>query len=111
MTATRVGFTFNKYAPLHAGHQLVIETALAEMDHLIVMIYDCPDVTPVPLPVRANWIRRLPPQVKIVEAWDGPMEVGNTPAITQMHDAYLQRRFRNRPRAGTSAWCPMGWSR
>ncbi len=38
----RVGLTLGKYAPLHQGHQMVIETALAEMDHVIVVIYDCP---------------------------------------------------------------------
>ena len=34
----RIGFTLGKYAPLHAGHQLVIDTALTEMDEVIVMI-------------------------------------------------------------------------
>ncbi len=48
--AQRVGLTLGKYAPLHQGHQLVIETALAEMDRLIVIIYDCPEITPIALP-------------------------------------------------------------
>jgi len=86
----RVGLTLGKYAPLHHGHQMVIETALAEMDHVIVVIYDCPDVTPIPLPVRANWIRRLYPQVELYEAWDGPLQVGNTPDIKRMHEKYIR---------------------
>ena len=49
------GLTLGKFAPLHKGHQLVIETALAEVDELTVVIYDSPEVTPVPLSVRANW--------------------------------------------------------
>ena len=31
------GLTLGKYAPLHRGHQLVIETALAEMDETLVL--------------------------------------------------------------------------
>ena len=92
----KVGFTLGKFAPLHRGHQAVIETSLAEMDHTIVMIYDVPNVTKVPLPVRAAWIRELYPSVEIMEAWDGPVEVGYTPEITRRHDEYLQCRLRHR---------------
>ncbi|MFO1066112.1 MAG: AAA family ATPase [Pirellulales bacterium] len=92
----KIGLTLGKFAPLHRGHQLVIETALAEMDHVIVMIYDVPDVTPVPLPVRAAWIRKLYPQVTVVEAWDGPLEVSHDPRITALHDEYICRRMSGR---------------
>jgi cytidyltransferase-like protein len=85
----RIGLTLGKYAPLHQGHQLVIETALSEMDHVIVIIYNCPETTPIALPIRASWIRRLYPSVELVEAWDGPLEVGDTPAIRQLHERYV----------------------
>ena len=87
----KIGMTLGKYAPLHRGHQLVIETALAEMDEVVIVIYDCPEITSVPLPVRAGWLRRLYPQAQVVEAWDGSNEVGNTPEIKRMHEAYLLR--------------------
>lgn len=67
----KIGLTLGKFAPLHKGHQLLIETALREMDEVIVVIYDTP-VTPIPLQVRAGWIRRLYPTVTVIEAWDGP---------------------------------------
>jgi hypothetical protein len=35
-SALKRGLTLGKYAPLHRGHQLVIETALAEMDETLV---------------------------------------------------------------------------
>jgi HTH-type transcriptional regulator, transcriptional repressor of NAD biosynthesis genes len=87
------GLTLGKFAPLHKGHQLVIETALAECDALTVVIYDSPEVTSVPLTVRANWIRRLYPQVRVVEAWDGPKEVGDTPEIKRINEDYIIERL------------------
>lgn len=95
MNSTRTrGLTLGKYAPLHRGHQLVIETALAEMDELVVIIYDSPEVTPVPLSVRAGWLRRLYPAVRVVEAWDGPSEVGDTPEIKRRHEDYVIERLK-----------------
>jgi HTH-type transcriptional regulator, transcriptional repressor of NAD biosynthesis genes len=88
MTKTR-GLTLGKFAPLHQGHQLVIETALSEMDEVVAIIYDCPDTTPVPLPLRAAWIRELYPAVQVVEAWDGPLEVGHTEEIKRKHEDYV----------------------
>ncbi|PKL48832.1 MAG: cytidyltransferase [Candidatus Riflebacteria bacterium HGW-Riflebacteria-2] len=92
----KIGMTLGKYSPLHKGHQLVIETALREMDKLYVMIYPSPEPDSIPLPVRAKWIRELYPQVNLMEAWDGPTEVGYTLEITQMHDAYILSRFRDK---------------
>ena len=92
----RIGFTLGKYAPLHAGHQLVIDTALAEMDEVIVMIYDAPETTSIPLPIRTQWIRDLYPTVEIVAAWDGPTETGYTPEIIAMHDAYILQKVGSR---------------
>lgn len=83
------GLVLGKFAPLHKGHQLLIDTARLENDRVIVMIYAAPEVTTTPLPVRARWIRILYPDVDVREAWDGPMEVGNTPEIRKMHEDYL----------------------
>ncbi len=83
------GLTLGKYAPFHRGHQLVVETALAEMDELVVVVYDAPETTAVPLDIRAGWIRQLYPGVSVVEAWDGPTDVGDTPEIRRMHETYI----------------------
>ncbi|MFP4975261.1 AAA family ATPase [Paenibacillus sp. CN-4] len=66
-----LGLTLGKFAPLHKGHQFMIETALQEVDELIVVIYETA-VTPIPLHIRAGWIRKLYPMVRVIEAWDGP---------------------------------------
>ncbi|MCM3702361.1 AAA family ATPase [Paenibacillus macerans] len=66
-----LGLTLGKFAPLHKGHQFMFETALQEVDELIVVIYET-DVMPVPLHIRAGWIRKLYPAIRVIEAWDGP---------------------------------------
>lgn len=85
------GLTLGKYAPLHRGHQHVIETALGEVDELIVLVYDAPSVTTVPLPVRAGWVRRLYPAARVIEVWDGPEEVGDDPDLMHRHEECVQR--------------------
>jgi NadR type nicotinamide-nucleotide adenylyltransferase len=85
----RIGLTLGKFAPLHKGHQYLIGRALAETDHLIVIVYDSPEITTIPLPVRAGWIRKRYPSVEVLEAWDGPTIVGDTPEIRKIHEDYL----------------------
>lgn len=86
----RTGLVLGKFAPLHRGHQLLIETACQENERVVVIIYDSPEVTSIPLPVRRSWIETLYPAVHLIEAWDGPNEVGDRPEITRMHDDYLR---------------------
>lgn len=65
------GLTLGKFAPFHKGHQYLIDTALNEVDKLIVVIYDT-DAMNIPLGVRAGWIRTLYPDVLVIEARGGP---------------------------------------
>ena len=83
-----------KFAPLHKGHQYLIEAALKEMSEVMVMIYDCPETIDIPLQVRANWIRRLYPRVKVVEAWDGPTETGHDPRIMKLNEDYILKTIK-----------------
>lgn len=93
MPSTR-GLTLGKFAPLHRGHQRLIETALAEVDELAVIVYDCPETTAIPLSVRAGWLRALYPAAQVIEAWDGPTEVGDTPEIRRAHERYIVERLK-----------------
>lgn len=94
MMAKKRGLTLGKFAPLHKGHQWVIETALSEMDEVMAIIYDCPETTAVPLAIRSNWIKKIYPSVRVIEAWDGPMEVGDTPEIKKKHEDYIINRLK-----------------
>lgn len=71
---------------------MLIETALAEVDELIVMVY-ATDVIDVPLQVRAGWIRDLYPKVRIIEAWDGPEGYGKTPEICREQESYILKKL------------------
>lgn len=90
------GLVLGKFAPLHRGHQLLIETALAENQRVLVMIYDAPEVTPVPLAARARWIAELYPRVELIEAWNGPQEVGSDPGLQRRHERYILEQLAGR---------------
>jgi len=86
----KIGLTLGKFAPLHKGHQYLIETALKEVEELILVIYNSDNICPIPLNIRANWIRKLYPKVKIIEAWDGPDDMGDTPEIKSIQETYIK---------------------
>ncbi|OGF48128.1 MAG: cytidyltransferase [Candidatus Firestonebacteria bacterium RIFOXYA2_FULL_40_8] len=92
----KTGLTLGKYAPLHKGHQYIIETALKEVNTLIILVYDCPETIDVPLKVRADWIRKLYPKAEVIEARGGPMEVGDTPEIKKKNEDYILKILNGR---------------
>lgn len=84
----KIGFTIGKFAPLHKGHQYMIELMLKEMDEVIVVVYDT-DCFKVPVEIRANWIKRLYPSVKIILAYDSPKQYGLDLKSVQIQMRYL----------------------
>src|SRR6476469_2163477 len=60
------GLVVGKFMPFHRGHQLLIESALAQVDELTIVVYDSTpegDYTPMPIQKRIKWIADLYPQV------------------------------------------------
>jgi HTH-type transcriptional repressor of NAD biosynthesis genes len=90
------GLVLGKFAPLHRGHQFLIETALSENDQVVAIIYNATEVTSISLETRANWIRKLYPTIEVLEAWDGPTVVGDTPEIKQLHEEYIRKVLNGR---------------
>ncbi|HMU65604.1 MAG TPA: AAA family ATPase [Cellvibrionaceae bacterium] len=82
------GLTLGKYAPFHKGHQFVFDTALAEVDELVVLIY-ATDVIDIPLSVRSRWIRQLYPNVSVIECWDGPKGYSTERAYEIAEENYI----------------------
>lgn len=85
----KVGLTLGKFAPLHKGHQYLIETALAQVDQLIVLIYECDELPCVTLETRAQWLRDLYPQVAVLVGYNSPQATGYTPEIMRLQENYI----------------------
>lgn len=72
MSLIKRGLVLGQYAPLQYGHQFILETALAAVDELIVVVYDARPPAEIPLAVRADWLRSLYPAAQIREAFRSP---------------------------------------
>lgn len=63
--------------PLHRGHQLLIESALAQVDDLSIVVYDSKpegNYPAMPVEKRVQWIAKLYPQVENIIARKDPLE-------------------------------------
>ena len=84
----KIGFTIGKFSPLHKGHQYLIETALSEMDKLVVVVYDT-DNTTISTEKRANWVKKLYPNVEIRIAHNPPSQYGLDDKSVKIQMDYL----------------------
>lgn len=92
----KVGFTIGKFAPLHKGHQFLIETALKEMDEVYVVIYDT-DIINISVKQRAQWIKKLYPKVKIIYAYNSPKKYGLDKESVKIQMDYLSNLIKGIP--------------
>ncbi len=90
----KVGFTIGKFAPFHKGHQYLIETALNEMDKMIVVVYDT-DLIDIETEKRAEWIKKLYPNVEIKFAHNPPMQYGLDEESVKIQMEYLTKIMEN----------------
>ena len=88
MKNKNIGFTIGKFAPLHKGHQLVLETALKEMDEVYCVVYDT-DIIDIDVKQRAEWIKKLYPKVHILYAYDSPKQYGLDEKSVNIQMKYL----------------------
>lgn len=85
----KIGFTIGKFAPLHKGHQYLIEKALKEMDKFYVIIYET-TVTKVPIETRASWIKKIYPTVHLIYAKNPPIQYGLDEKSVKIQIDYLK---------------------
>lgn len=88
MNDLKIGFTIGKFAPFHKGHQLLIETALKEMDQLYVVVYET-NLIDISAEKRANWIKKIYPQVEILIAKNSPQKYGLDKESVEIQMKYL----------------------
>lgn len=81
------GLVVGKFAPFHAGHQLVLETAQRECREVTVLVYSNPDFVEMPQAVRARWIRTLYPALHVLEPQGAPPN----DADDETHRAFVKR--------------------
>lgn len=94
MENKKIGFTIGKFAPFHKGHEFLIETALKEMDKLIVVVYDT-DVIDVDTEKRAEWIKEKYPNVQIKFAHNPPSQYGLDKKSVNIQMKYLTKIMEN----------------
>ncbi len=87
---TRVGLVLGKFAPLHKGHQYLIETALAQVDRLYVLVYEDEGLSKVSLTKRAAWIRKLYPTAHVIPGHGSPTRTGMDAETIRIQDAYIK---------------------
>jgi cytidyltransferase-like protein len=59
------GVVIGKFYPPHRGHKYLIDTALAQVEHLTVIVCDTPGQT-IPAALRANWIQEIHPRATVM---------------------------------------------
>ena len=70
------GLVVGKFMPLHRGHQLLLESALAKVDDLTVVVYDNdpPGHYPaMPIEKRMGWLTQLYPQLENIVPRKDPL--------------------------------------
>lgn len=96
MEKKKIGFTIGKFAPLHKGHELLIETALKEMDDFYAVIYDT-DIINIDVKKRAEWIKKMYPSVHILFAYDSPKQYGLDKESVTIQMNYLSSIIKDIP--------------
>jgi len=84
----RAGLVVGKFAPLHRGHQALIDAARASCDRVAVVVWSNPDFPDMPTSVRAGWVRELYPDVTVV-AFDADAAPPNA-APDAVHHAFVR---------------------
>lgn len=80
-----------KFAPLHRGHQLVIERALVQAQRVLVLCYTTPDFVFMPNQMRAGWIRAIYPDVDVRVPAGAPPDTASDEAHRLFVRGYLDR--------------------
>jgi len=75
----RHALVVGKFAPLHKGHQHLIECARSESARVTVLCYAVPDFIAMPSALRAKWIEALYPDVQVLVPEGAPADKADGP--------------------------------
>lgn len=96
MENKKIGFTIGKFAPLHKGHEELIEKALSEMDEVYVLINNT-NATTISIEDRAKWIKGKYPKVNVILGKNPPKQYGMDDGSIKIQTNYLKDIFKNIP--------------
>ena len=91
-----IGFTIGKFAPLHKGHEYLIEKGLKENDEFYILINET-DVSDISLETRASWIKELYPNAHIILGKNPPKQFGMDDESIKIQTNYLKEIFKDIP--------------
>ena len=87
MTKKTTGLIVGKFYPFHKGHQFLVETGLANVDHLTVMLCEIEGGSKygdISAETRADWIRTLYPQADVRIYFHDESMDDDTPAASEI---------------------------
>jgi HTH-type transcriptional regulator, transcriptional repressor of NAD biosynthesis genes len=73
VSAYRHALVVGKFAPLHLGHQGLIDRAQRLANEVTIVVWSNPDYADMPNEVRAAWVRDLYPNAHVLIGDDGPL--------------------------------------
>ncbi len=85
----KIGFTIGKFAPLHKGHEYLIDTALKDMDKFYIVVYDT-DFMNIDMKTKINWIKNKYQNVEILKAYNSPKQYGLDKNSIEIQMKYLK---------------------
>ncbi len=91
-----IGFTIGKFAPFHDGHKYLINKAVSEMNKFYVVVYDTPKFN-IDIETKIKWIKDEFPDVKILKAFNSPMQYGLDKESVEIQMKYLSNIIKNIP--------------
>jgi HTH-type transcriptional regulator, transcriptional repressor of NAD biosynthesis genes len=92
----RHALVVGKFAPLHLGHQGLLDRAHELADEVTVVIWSNPDYADMPNEVRAGWVRDLYPDAHVLVGDDGPLNI-EPEEVQRTYTARLLARHQRRP--------------
>lgn len=74
-----------KFCPLHLGHMLVIDSALAACDDVVIVSYTKPEFAGCGPALRETWLRALYPQARVLVLGDAHIRLPDNDAPDAVH--------------------------
>ncbi len=92
----KIGFTIGKFAPLHKGHESLIEKGLRENDEFYILINET-NLSSIPLKTRAGWIQKMYPKAHVILGENPPQKYGMDEQSVKIQTDYLKEMFKDIP--------------